>query len=86
MKKKSHQPAFNNLKTIKESLTKVKLFWYQGSFDHVKFGPTPVLESRNLWRQIHIFLDILEFRVENKIKYFEKTVLVMWSQTCGKTA
>ena len=45
---------------------------YQGSFDHVKVGPTPVLELHNLWRQIHIFLDILEFRVENKEKYLEK--------------
>ena len=30
-----------------------------------------------------MFLDILEFRVENKIKKWKKTVLVMWSQTCG---
>jgi hypothetical protein len=31
-------------------------------------------------------LDILEFRKENKKKYLEKTVMVMWSQTCGKMA
>ena len=43
------------------------------SFDHVKVGPTPVLVLHNLWRQMHMFLDILEFRVEKKTKsYFEK--------------
>ena len=31
-----------------------------------------------------MFLDIMEFRRENKKKYLEKTVLVFWSQTCGK--
>ena len=31
-------------------------------------------------------LDILEFRIENKKYYIEKTVLVMVSQTCGKMA
>ena len=46
---------------------------YQGSFDHVKVRPTPVLELHNVWRQIHMFLDILEFRIENKKKYLEKT-------------
>ena len=55
---------------------------YQGSFAHVKVGPTPVLALHNLWRQIHI----LEFGLENKKKYLEKTVLVIWSQTCGKIA
>ena len=57
---------------------------HQASFDHVKVGPKPVLELHNLWRQIHIFLDILEFRVKTKQKYLEKTVMVMLSQTCGK--
>ena len=42
---------------------------HQGSFDHVKVGPRPVLELHNLWRQIYMFLDILEFRVENRKKY-----------------
>ena len=30
---------------------------YQGSFDHVKVGPSPALALHNLWRQIHIFLE-----------------------------
>ena len=38
----------------------------QASFDHVKVGPMPVLALHNLWPQIHMFLDILEFRVENQ--------------------
>ena len=38
---------------------------YQVSLDYVKVGPTPVLELHNLWRQIHMFLDIPEFRIEN---------------------
>ena len=33
-----------------------------------------------------MFLDILELRIENKKKYLEKAVLVMWSQTCRKMA
>ena len=47
-------------------------FIYQASFDHVKVGPTLILALHNLWRQIHMFLDILEFRVENKTNYLEK--------------
>ena len=39
---------------------------YQGSYDHVKVGPMPVLALHNLGRQIHMFLDILEFKVESK--------------------
>ena len=39
---------------------------YQASFDHVKVGPTPVLALCNLWRNLHMFLEILEFRVRNK--------------------
>ena len=42
----------------------------QASFDHVKVGPMPVLAVHNLWCQIHMFLDILEFKVENKTKIF----------------
>ena len=48
---------------------------YQGSFDHVKVGPTPILELHNLWLQIHMFLAILEFRVENK-KIFRKKLFL----------
>ena len=33
-----------------------------------------------------MFLDILEFRVENKKKYLGKTVLKMWSQILRKMA
>ena len=47
---------------------------YQASFDYVKVGPTPVLALHNLWRQIYIFLDILECRVKNKI-FFSKLFL-----------
>ena len=46
---------------------------YQGSFDHVKVGPTTVLALHNLLRQIHMLLDILEFRVENNKNYLAKT-------------
>ena len=44
----------------------------QASFDHVKVGPTPIFALYNLWRQIHMFLDILEFRIEDKKEYLEK--------------
>ena len=56
----------------------------QGSYDHVKVGPTPVLALNNLWRQIHMLLDILEFEVENKQKKLEQNDLVMWKigQNC----
>ena len=57
---------------------------YHGSFEHVKVGPTPALH--NLCCKIHMFLNILEYRVENQKKYLEKTVCVMWSQTCGNMA
>ena len=56
---------------------------YQASFDLVKDEPTPVLALHNLWRQIHMFQDIQEFRVENSKKYWGKTV---WSHICGKMA
>ena len=50
-------------------LKKVKVFWFFGghakSLPHVQVAQTPVLALHNLWRQIHMFLDILEFRVEN---------------------
>ena len=45
---------------------------YQALFDHVKVGLTPILALHNLWRQIYMFLDILEFKVENKKKVFRK--------------
>ena len=38
---------------------------HQASFDHVKVGPTAFLALRNLWLNLHMFLDILELRVEN---------------------
>ena len=47
---------------------------YQGSFGHVKVAPTPVLALHNLWRQIHMFLNILEFRAEHN--YLEKNCFV----------
>ena len=50
----------------KKIMTKKRVRIYQGSFDHVKVGPMPILELHNLWHQIHMFLDILEFRVEKK--------------------
>ena len=31
-----------------------------------------------------MFLDILDFRIENKNNGLEKTVLKMWSQICGE--
>ena len=51
--------------TSKVSMSHILNHLNQGSFDHVKVGPTPVLELHNLLRQIHMFLDIVEFRVEN---------------------
>ena len=33
-----------------------------------------------LWRSLHMFLDILVFRIENQKNCLEKTVLKMWSQ------
>ena len=41
---------------------------YQAWFDHVKVWPTPVLALRNLWHNLHMFLEILKFRVINKTK------------------
>ena len=55
---------------VLESLNKIRL--NQASFDHVKVRPTPVLSLHNLLRQIHMFLDILELRVENKNKNSHK--------------
>ena len=37
----------------------------QSLFDRVKVGPTPFLALRDLWRNLHMFLDILELSVEN---------------------
>ena len=41
---------------------------HQASFYQVKVGPTPFLALHNLWRNLHMFLDILELRVENNNK------------------
>ena len=38
-----------------------------------------------LWRNLHMFLTILDFRAENKRNCLEKTVLKMWSQICDLT-
>ena len=65
----------NNEKTI-----------HQASFEHVKVGPTPVLSLQNVGGQIHMFLDILEFKIQTQKNYLEKTVVVIWSQTCRKMA
>ena len=59
-------------------------FVYQASFDNVKVWPTPVFALHNLWRNLRMFLDILEFRVEKKKKIISKTVLIMWSQIVEK--
>ena len=37
----------------------------------------------NFWRNLHLFLDILELRVKNNNKKLEKIVLVMRSQIHG---
>ena len=42
----------------------------QVSFDQVKVGPSPFSALRNLWRNLHMFLDILELRVESKTEKF----------------
>ena len=49
-------------------LKNIENFLYQASFHHIKDGLMLVLALHNLLRQIHMFLDILEFRVENKQK------------------
>ena len=49
---------------------------HQASFDHVKVGPTPILALCNLWHNLQMFLDILEFRVENKTNEIEKETTV----------
>ena len=45
-----------------------EMYIYQASFDHKKACLTPFLALPNL----HIFLDILKLRVENKPKSSEK--------------
>ena len=59
---------------------------YQASFHQVIGGPTLFLTFCNLCRHLHIFLDILELKKENKKKYVEKTVLIIWSYICEKMA
>ena len=39
---------------------------------------------RNLKRNLHMFLEILEPKVKNQKKSLEKTVLIEWSQICNK--
>ena len=39
-----------------------------------------------LTRNLHMFQDILEPKVENKNLSLEKTVLIIWSQILGKMA
>ena len=39
-----------------------------------------------MWCNLHMLLDILEFRVENKKNYLGKTVLKVWSQILRKMA
>ena len=41
------------------------------------------LPLRNLWHHLHMFLNILELKIENKNVNLGKTVLIMWSQICG---
>ena len=40
----------------------------------------------NLWRNLHMFLDIIEPSAENKNSSLEKTVLLIGAQICGKIA
>ena len=56
---------------------------HQASFDHVKVGRMPFLALHNLWRNLHMFLEILELWVEDKIKsveknYFDNVVSDVW--------
>ena len=44
-----------------------------------RFWPLPTL-----WCNLHMFLDILEVRIENNKKGLGKTVLKMWSQEFTK--
>ena len=37
-------------------------------------------------RNLHMFLEILKLIVENQTKMHKKTVLIIWSQICGKMA
>ena len=39
---------------------------------------------RTLWHNLHMFLDILEFKIEDKKVVQEKLFLKTWSQICGK--
>ena len=57
----------------------------QASFHQVKGGPTPFFMFCNLWRHLHMFLNILELGIKNKKKeLLEKTVFNMWSQIAEK--
>ena len=61
-------------------------FLNQDSFDQVKVEPTPVLALSNLLRNLYMFLDIREFRVENLKTIKKKIVLILWCQICSKMA
>ena len=41
---------------------------------------------RNLRSDLHMFLDNIELRIENKNLSLGKSVLHFWSQICGKMA
>ena len=55
-----------------------ELLLNQASFDHVKVGPMLVSALQNLWRTFHMFLDILEFRVEMFFRIFFLQNVVNW--------
>ena len=40
----------------------------------------------SLWLGLHMFIDIMELRTENKNSIVEKTVLIILSQRCVKVA
>ena len=56
-----------------------------GSFCHVNLSVTPGLALHNLWRNLHMFLDILKFK-EEKRKNKEITVFKRWNNFFGKMA
>ena len=54
----------------------------KASFDQVKVGLTPFLAFYNLLHNLHMFLNILEPKIENKNLIQRKTVLKMLYQIC----
>ena len=59
---------------------------YQGSFDHVKVGPTPVFGITQFVTPNRHVLRHPGVKNRKQKKYLNKTVLVTWSQTWGKMA